>query len=307
LSYLHESIGFGLALMSMVLYGLYMVPRKRSSVSQGAFTFWMGLGILISTSTIGLVADRGVPGVNLLQFSLALASGIVWGTGSLAYCIGVKNIGLSRSTPIKNISAILGTMFGIIVFHEFSFNRIVPAMLAIGGSLAIVISATALASIESVEEVAVPQQRSNLFYGVLGSLWAAFAYSIYTIPMKILFKQGITPSGFLFYMGIGCFVGMAGLGLILSGRRDVMATTWRDRRRALLSGTMFGIGSLCANLAVKIIGVAVTWPLTKNTVVAVLYGVFVLKEVDIKKNRKALRLGLALSILGVILLAVAMK
>lgn len=293
--------------MSMVLYGLYMVPRKRSSISQGAFTFWMGSGILISTTLIGLSVEHQAPNITPPQLALAILSGIVWGTGSLAYSTGVKYIGLSRSTPIKNLSAILGTLFGILVFHEFSFHRIIPTTLALGGSLAIVTSATMLASIESVEEVGEKQGNSSLLYGILASLWAAVAYSVYTIPMKILFKQGVTPSGFLFYMGEGCFIGMAGLGLVLSGWRGVMSTSIRDRRLALLSGLMFGVGSFFANLAVKFIGVAVTWPLTKNTVIAVLYGVFVLKEVDIKKHRRTLPVGLLLSILGVILLAIALR
>lgn len=307
MSILHESIGFGFALISMVLYGLYMVPRKQSSMSQGAFTFWMGCGIFVTTTVIGMLAEGHIPNVTHTQYLLIVVSGIVWGTGSLAYSSGVKWIGISRSTPIKNISAILGTLFGILVFHEFSFQRLVPASIAVAGSLAIVISATMLAGIESVEDEAESGADSHLLRGILVSLWAAVAYSVYTIPMKMVYKQGVTPSGFLFYMGQGCFIGMVALGLILSGPRGVFETNWRDRRRALLSGVMFGVGSLFANVAVGIIGVAVTWPLTKNTLVAVLYGVFVLKEVDVLKHRRQLRVGLFLSVLGVILLAIAMR
>jgi glucose uptake protein GlcU len=72
------------------------------------------------------------------------------------------------------------------------------------------------------------------------------------------------------------------------------------------SGVMFAIGSVCANVAVKHIGVAITWPLTKNTVVAVLFGVIVLKEVDVKHHKERLVLGSLLSIIGSIFLALAM-
>ena len=302
-----QVIGFSYALMAMVLYGIYMVPRKKSGISQGSFTFWMGFGILITASTIGFIMEKGTPVVNTSQYLLIVVSGIVWGTGTLAYSSAVKHIGLSRSTPIKNTSAILGTLAGIVCFHEFGFQKVVPLLMVIFGSIAIVVSATILGRIESFDKGDEDGGTPSVLVGVLCSIWAAIAYSIYTIPMKITYAQGVSPSAFLFYMGHGCFIGMTLLSLILKTHLSPTRSPWRDRNLAMLSGLMWAVGSLCANLAVKIIGVAVTWPLTKNTVVAIAYGVLILKEVDTVKYKSSLRIGIILSVAGVLLLAYAMQ
>ena len=304
---LHQVVGFSYALMAMVLYGIYMVPRKKSDISQGSFTFWMGFGILITASAIGFIMEKGVPVVNLSQYLLIIVSGIIWGTGTLAYSSAVKHIGLSRSTPIKNTSAILGTLAGIIYFHEFGFHKVIPMLMVIFGSIAIVVSATILGRIESFDKGDDDGGTSSVLIGVLSSIWAAIAYSIYTIPMKITYAQGVSPSAFLFYMGHGCFIGMTLLSLILKTHLSPTHSPWRDRNLAMLSGMMWAVGSLFANLAVKIIGVAITWPLTKNTIVAIAYGVLILKEVDTVKYKSSLRIGIILSVAGVLLLAYAMQ
>ena len=302
---LTNTLGFVLAIASMTLYGLYMVPRKKSSIPQGVYTFWMGCGILISTFIIGMLSGN-ISRVNVLQYAMIFGSGLLWATGTDAYCRAVRSIGLSRSTPIKNTSAILGTLFGIIFFSEFSLSGALPVAFALLGSISIVVSATILGRLEVTE---IPghccsEQSKSPLYGILYSIWAAGSYSAYTIPMKIVYTQGITPSSFLFYMGQGCFVGMAVIAYLSRTRSDA-PVTWRDRNLAQISGAMWALGSLCANVAIKMIGVAIAWPITKNTVVAVLFGVLVLKEIDAVRHKKDLRLGLVLSVLGVALLAFA--
>lgn len=306
---LHPAMGFFLAMMAMVLYGLYMVPRKKSGVSQPTYTFWMGVGILLGTTFIG-VAARSISRISLTEYIFIVISGVIWATGTHAYCRGVQTLGLSRSTPIKNMSAVFGTLIGIILFDEFSIHRFAPAVMVMLGSVAVVLSATVLAGVESADTRCVCSDkagnRSRLFiYGASCSLWAAIAYSLYTIPMKIAYKYGVSPSAFLFYMGQGCFIGMTLMALITRRGSAIKSVTWRDRLYAQLSGVMWAAGSICANMAVKSIGVAVTWPLTKTTVIAALFGVFVLREIDVAKYKKELVWGVLLSMVGVALLALA--
>ena len=303
-----QSQGFVLALTSMVLYGLYMVPRRKSSASAGVFTFWMGWGILVSTTIIAFISGD-MQHVGIDQYLMMFLSGILWATGTLGYLTSVQLIGLSRSTPIKNTSAVLGTLFGILIFHEFSFDKYLPLGFAIIGSGAIVASATLLGRVEIPDDVENPRVNTKvLVYGVLCSLWAAIAYSAYTIPMKIAYSQGISPSAFLLYMGQGCFMGMSILAIIIdTNKPKEHTTTWKDRNLAQLAGIMWAVGSLCANSAVKLIGIAITWPITKSTFVAVLYGVFILKEINVKKHRTELNTGLLLSVIGVVLLGWAMS
>lgn len=306
--FLQQAQGFALAISAMVLYGLYMAPRKRSTASAGAFTFWMGLGILVSTIIIALLSD-GMQYVNIRQYLLMFLSGVLWATGTFSYLRAVQMIGLSRSTPIKNTSAAIGTLFGIVVFHEFSYYRIFPLTLVILGSGIVVVSAVMLSRVEAPDDkINQKSGTKNLVFGVMYSIWAALSYSAYTIPIKIAYSQGISPSGFLLYMGQGCFVGMSILAVIIDRNQPKKSlTTWKDRNLAQLAGVMWAVGSLCTNSAVKLIGLAITWPITKSTLVAVLFGVLILKEIDVKSHRRELRMGLVLSVIGVILLGWAMS
>lgn len=290
----------------MVLYGLYMVPRRTSAVSHRTYTLWMAIGILAGTAVIGL-ADRGVPRVRAESYVMVLVSGIIWGTGTSAYTRAVQTIGLSRSTPVKNLSAVFGALLGLVVFREFSLSGAHSTVLVLLGSVAVVVSAWMLSSVEAPEGGTGRLGARRLLVGAALSLWAAIAYSLYTVPMKLMYQQGMSPSGFLFCMGHGCFLGMA-LPVLLARRGPgAKKTVWRDRGLAVLSGLMWAVGSMCANVAVKIIGVAVTWPLTKTTLVAALYGAFVLREVDLARRRGRFWTGVALSVAGVVALAIALS
>lgn len=304
--FLRQAAGFSLALLAMVLYSLYMVPRKRVSLSQKTFTWWMGVGILLSTLLIGMLVE-GIKPVSVRQYLWIFGSGLLWATGTVGYSGAVKYIGLSRSTPIKNTAAILATINGVVIFHEFPGDGLVSILAVMLGSLAIVVSATVLCRVECRKDSAdYKVGRGRWMLGIVGSFWAAIAYSAYTIPMKLVYAQGVSPTAFLFYMGQGCFVGMALIALFMkSENAPAKPVTWRSRNLAQLSGIMWAVGSLCANYAVKAIGVAVTWPLTKTTAVSVIYGVLVLKEVDVIRHKKDLRFGILLSIVGVVLLAYA--
>lgn len=300
---LEQLQGFVFALTAMTLYGLYMVPRKKSGASHSSFSAWMGAGILVSAVALGAASD-GVPSVTATQYLIILCSGIVWGTGTSGYCRAVQLIGLSRSTPIKNLSAMFGTLLGVLVLKEFSLTDWAPLALVLAGSTSVVLSTNLLSRAEMPSDAATPDRRT-VYIGFAWAFWAAVAFSIYTVPLKIMYSQGISPSGFLFVMGQGGFLGM--LAPLLLGSKNVQAggVEMRDRLLAILSGLMWSLGALCANIAVKHIGVAVTWPLTKTTLVAAAFGALVLREVDMKRHRTDLVLGVALSVLGVALLAFA--
>lgn len=302
---LEQLQGFVFALTAMTLYGLYMVPRKKSRASHSSFSAWMGAGILVSAVALGAVSE-GVPSVTATQYFIILCSGIVWGTGTSGYCRAVQLIGLSRSTPIKNLSAMFGTLLGVLVLKEFSLTEWAPLVLVLAGSTSVVLSTNLLSRAElPIDGPAAKPDRRTVYIGFAWAFWAAVAFSIYTVPLKIMYSQGISPSGFLFVMGQGGFLGM--LAPLMLGSKNVQAggVEMRDRLLALLSGLMWSLGALCANIAVKHIGVAVTWPLTKTTLVAAAFGALVLREVDMKRHRTDLVLGVTLSVLGVALLAFA--
>lgn len=256
---------------------------------------------------IGVVSGGVVP-VSAAHYAMIFGGGVIWATGTLGYSSAVQLIGLSRSTPIKNTTAILGTVYGIAIFHEFGIGNPLAIALAVAGSLAVVGAATLLGRVTASEGQAVRLTRRRLAAGVGCSVWAALAYSLYIIPMKITFAQGLSPQTFLFYMGQGCFVGMSLMALVGGVPADADPVKWRDRLLSALAGVTWAVASICANAGVKLVGVAITWPTSNlNTVIAVGYGVLILRETNTNRHRLDLRAGLGLAVLGVALLALAMR
>ena len=49
-------VGFGLATLALLLFGVYMVPRKLTGLRDIPFSLTMCLGVVVSTTLINLVA-----------------------------------------------------------------------------------------------------------------------------------------------------------------------------------------------------------------------------------------------------------
>lgn len=274
-------------------------------MSHQAFVLWMGIGMLLWATLAWIVLEEIQP-ATAVQYAVMFGCGVIWGTGTLGYTRAVQLIGLSRSTPVKNFSAVIGTLLGIVVLQEFSITDGSSMALVLGGSLAVTVSATLLGGLDEHPDSNSPKLTAKTkLYGFACALWAAIGFSIYPIPMRMYYSQGIGPAEFVFFMGLGCFLVLITPALFAGRGTLVKNVTWHDRRLAMLSGAMWAAGTLCAGIAVKLIGVAVTWPLTKSTIVAALYGAFVLKEVDLVNHRRGFVLGIVLSVVGVTLLAVA--
>lgn len=305
---MNQTVGFGYALIATFLFGIYMVPRQYTRVSQRAFLVWMGIGIIISSTIISLIFE-GVSSISLLQYILTFAAGLAWSVGALGYAVSVDYLGLSRATPIKNIYGALSTIFGIVIFHEFTTARPDALTLAVVGSLAIVISASLLGRIEAPRSMTCPPaDRRCIMIGVLFAVISAIGYGVRSIPTKIVLSQGVSAEAFLFYMAHGAFVGnLIAARVFPKGNHDVRPTA-HDCLLAALSGVTWTIAAEFLNLAVIAVGIAVAFPLVNlSTLVAVAYGLVVLRDIDFRAHKAWFWSGLIISVLGAALLASALE
>lgn len=301
-----QILGLVLAFVSMVLFGLYMVPRSHTTVSQPRFMLFMGAGTMASSLALGALFGGNLAVAWDLRL-WAIAGGVVWGFGTVAYSTGVQKIGLSRSTPIKNTTAILGTLYGVLIFREFTLEDPAALVMAFAGSASIVLAAVLLGAVTSPAEQHVPVPRGTFWAGVALSLTAAVCYSFYAIPLRHAVHAGLSPVGFLFYMGQGAFVGMAGAALLARRPSSLEDLTLEGWGAPVLAGVLWAAASACCNSAIKLVGLSIAWPIGNlNTLVAVAYGSWVLHEVRVREHRRELFWGLTAATAGVFLLAVAM-
>jgi glucose uptake protein GlcU len=304
---MNQLVGFGYALIATFLFGIYMVPRQYTRISQRAFLVCMGIGILISATIISL-AGEGILPISLLQYILTFAAGLAWSVGALGYAVSVDYLGLSRATPIKNTYGALSTIFGIVIFHEFTLVRPDALTLAVVGSLAIVVSASLLGRIEATRSMTCPPaDRRCIMIGVLFAVVSAIGYGVRSIPTKIVLSQGVSAEAFLFYMAHGAFVGNL-IATKVFPKVNRARPTARDCLLAVLSGVTWTVAAEFLNLAVIAVGISVAFPLANlSTLIAVAYGLVILRDIDFRTHKALFWSGLVISVLGAALLAGALE
>ena len=294
-------LGFGFALIALVLFGLYMVPRKLIHMRDLPFVLSMCVGVVLSTTLASLLA-HGVPllGAAPRVEWLAFVCGPIWYLGVLFYAISVTQMGLTLATPIKNTTAVLGTLVGLVYFSEWHQTRPVPALV---GSLLVAVSAWLIS--RTGENHA---RRSNLnAAGVVAALAAAIFFSCYTAPFKLAQQAGLDTVTLVAYMGWGTLAGaVVAFALLDRNWRGWLHAPGKDHLLAALCGLLWVAAVIVMAEAIKRIGLAITWPFTNlNTIVTVACGILFFHEVNVRKFGKLLLVGLIVGVLGIALLGAA--
>lgn len=308
-----SSYAFGIVcgLLSAVFFGFYAIPRKYSKMGKYSFLLSMCIGVAVCTFAVGAL---GKPGLSLTreQVLLSLVSGILWSIGTFTFILSIDAIGIVKATPIKNLTGVLGAISGIVVFGEFGLAQPFELAAVLLGSLVIAISAVVISRVYPEKDKILEGEKldsSALIRGVILSLIAAVAYTVYTIPGKMVFGGDNSDLIYLYirYMGAGTALG-ALIGFVIFDR-DLLA--WckeplKEHITAILGGLLWTVAFLLVVLGIDSIGLSVAWPLGNlNTIVSVAYGVVVLREVKSTGQSGRILGGLILAAFGVGLLVFA--
>lgn len=294
-------VGYGLATLALILFGLYMVPRKLTALRDIPFSLTMCLGVVITTTLGSLVHHGRLLGVGEPHaLWLAFICGPIWYGGVLAYTISVTQMGLTLSTPIKNTTAVLGTLIGLVYFSEWRETHPLPALI---GAALVVLCAIILGRTGEND-----CRRSCLnARGIAAAIAAAFLFAAYTVPFKLAQRAGLDTTTLVAYMGLGTLTGALGCFVLFDRRWRVW---WRhslaDHFYAGLCGVLWVLAVVFMAEAIKRIGLAVTWPYTNlNTVITVACGILFFHEIDLRRFGRTVTLGLLTGVLGIVLLGLA--
>ena len=293
--------GFALAFLAMVLFGVYMVPRKVCRLGDLQFVVSMCVGAVVTTQIAQFVVHGPeLPAITLRGRWLSFSCGPVWTLGMLCYTLSVTRMGLVLATPIKNTTAVLGTVLGLVAFAEW---RETDPALALAGSVLVVACAAALARCGERTET-----RSSLTAsGVIFALLAAVGFAAYTIPLKLAMAQNVDNYRLIAYMGLGTLT--TSLGLLLGFERSLrpwLGKPLREHLLAALSGGIWAVATIAMAEAIRRLGLAVTWPITNlNTIVTVAVGIIVFREIDLGKHWRTVAIALLCAMTGTLLLGLA--
>jgi glucose uptake protein GlcU len=285
--------GVVFGLVTAFFIGLFMVPRQYAKSDNPTFLLGLMAGATVGTFVYWVVA--GMP----FQWSWAalfsLVPGANWAAGS--YASGTGRIGLAKATGIKNTQVVITTLGGFLIFGEGATTE--PVLATIGSGL-VVATAVYLSRVEHSRDV-VP--RASL-KGYLIPIVASFLYGLNGLFMKMLIIWKVPLPQENLGIGVGALLGGAAI-YAAKGKRFGDLGRWpkRDHIFALVGGLIWAVALITMLLSIEYAGLAVAWSLMNlSVVVSVLYGVVVLKEIDLRSRWGHVAIGLLLACLGVIAL-----
>ncbi len=314
-------LGIFASLLAAAFFGLYPVPRRHVEFGINDYMISMTLGVLLSALSFSVFS--GVPFLNLPPYEIivGLIAGILWALGTILYVYAVDCIGVGRATPVKNITAALGVIFGLVIFQEYRGLTISKFVFLSIGTILIIASGKYLGSVQGREDVArpscpvdliVPEFLSDdgktfLTAGLIFAVATAFAYGVQSIPVRVLSFSTDSVFEFLPYVGFGAF-----LTSIVSDATLTSNHTWgevspRGHLTAAFSGLLWTVAFVGLAIGIKLVGLSISWPLAmSSSIFAVLYGLFIGREVIFEEHRKEILQGLSFGILGIVLLGLSL-
>lgn len=309
--------GLGYGILCIIFFGLYVTPRRYASSPSLEFLLTMCITVAICTSLTG-VFFPGWLAISLPQIALSYLSGLLWCMGTVCYIYSVDCVGVGRATPVKNLTVILGVIFGVFIFKEFSWQNKLPLVLLGGATALVLLSTILLGKLVTVTGLArsscpihliKPKLKKASQYSVVGfgfALGAALFYSLFGIPGKLVMESMDSVWPYFMVMGQGTLVGALACYFIIGKDKGWTKVSRKDHLLAMLAGLLWVVAFASLASSLKLLGMATAWPIANlNTIVTVVYSSLVLKEISIRQQRTKMFAGLIMGVMGIILLALA--
>jgi len=307
------ALGFLLALVSSAAFAAYIFPRKSSRLPVLQYQFYLSLAVAPLCVAVALIADGDID-TRPLPAALSFACGVIWTFGSLSYSTAVDYIGVARSTPVKNMAPFFASVYGIVIFHEYTFEDHRSLVAAVGGVILMTLAAVLLGRAGAPEtERAVAFQngrdatnrRRAFAIGLLASFGAAFFYGAYAIPLKFVLREGMTAYQAVAWLGVGVLVSSVALFWV-RGRRWSPSAPRREVALCFTAGAIWMSGQTLGIVAMVFIPMSISWPVSNlSTLIAIAWGVWVFREVHIESHKREVGWSLLSYAVGLALLAVA--
>lgn len=316
-----HTIGILASLLSAIFFGLYPATRRYVSSGINDYMISMTLGVLASSVLFSKIAGTQILNLPTYHWILGLIAGGLWSLGTILYVYSVDCIGVGRATPVKNITAALGVVFGLVIFQEYRELGSFGLLYLISGTFLVVLSGKYLGSIQGRHGVARPtcpvnlvvpdffheKKKTALTAGLILALSTAFIYGIQSIPVRVLSFSTNSAFEFLPAVGTGALSVSLASNLVLTTKRAWREVPVSEHMIATLGGLLWTTAFVGLALGIKLVGLSISWPIAmSSTVFAVLYGLFIGKEVDFSSNRNEIIQGLFFGILGIIFLSMSM-
>ncbi|EDZ49183.1 MULTISPECIES: RhaT/GlcU family sugar-proton symporter [Bacillus] len=269
---------------SIVLFNVKLGGGPYSQIlgtTLGALVFSIGVYIFIK------------PVLTPVMIIVGIISGLFWALGQANQLKSIDLIGVSKTMPISTgMQLVSTTLFGVIVFHEWSTTTSV--VLGVLALLCIIIGIV-LTSLQSKEEKN-DEQTGNFKKGIVMLLISTLGYLVYVVIIRLF---GIDGWSALLPQAIGMVLG----GILLTFKHQPFN---KYAIRNIIPGLIWAAGNMFLFISQPRVGVATSFSLSQmGIVISTLGGIFILGEKKTKRQFIAIVIGIIFIIAAGIMLGIA--
>ncbi|MBE4939582.1 MULTISPECIES: RhaT/GlcU family sugar-proton symporter [Bacillus cereus group] len=269
---------------SIVLFNVKLGGGPYSQIlgtTLGALVFSIGVYIFIK------------PVLTPVMIIVGIISGLFWALGQANQLKSIDLIGVSKTMPISTgMQLVSTTLFGVIVFHEWSTTTSV--VLGVLALLCIIIGIV-LTSLQSKEEKN-DEQKGNFKKGIVMLLISTLGYLVYVVIIRLF---GIDGWSALLPQAIGMVLG----GILLTFKHQPFN---KYTIRNIIPGLIWAAGNMFLFISQPRVGVATSFSLSQmGIVISTLGGIFILGEKKTKRQFIAIVIGIIFIIAAGIMLGIA--
>ncbi|ENQ3112708.1 GRP family sugar transporter [Bacillus cereus] len=269
---------------SIVLFNVKLGGGPYSQIlgtTLGALVFSIGVYIFIK------------PVLTPMVIIIGIISGIFWALGQANQLKSIDLIGVSKTMPISTgMQLVSTTLFGVIVFHEWSTTTSV--VLGVLALLCIIIGIV-LTSLQSKEEKN-DEQTGNFKKGIVILLISTLGYLVYVVIIRLF---GIDGWSALLPQAIGMMLG----GILLTFKHQPFN---KYAIRNIIPGLIWAAGNMFLFISQPRVGMATSFSLSQmGIVISTLGGIFILGEKKTKRQFNAIIIGIIFIVAAGVMLGIA--
>lgn len=286
-------IGYVLAFLSSLFFGIYIIPKKLIKLDTKYYLFYMSLGFVsISVTSYLISLLNGTNNESLFNpvLLLIVLRGVSWFCASYLFLMAIDKIGISRSTQYKNLKGPLGVLFTLIFLSEFKVTNVSLVLLA---ALLTFISAL-LFTIKKDNNNKV--DRTGIIYACIASLF---------LGLNALIQKYVTNCGFIYtqqlYQSITIMI-TSYLYIIIkdNNTKELRQIGLKNIMLAFIGGILYYFATYFNTLAYKHLPASIAFTIVNMSGIwSVFIGIIIFKEINFKKNFKRIILGIILSIVAI--------
>ncbi len=310
----NQLLGFWLAVIASIPFAAYILPRKLSRLPVLEYQCWLGASVAPFMLILAFLFGENLSG-SFNAIALAFLCGPLWAFGSICYAQAVDHIGVARSTPIKNLAPMWASIYGILLFREYSLTNPLSLFLAVAGTVLMIVAAQVLGKAsapKSERAFAYDVNRSDAERaaaykkGWVFSFATAAFYGAYSVPLKLSLRDGLSALSACAWLGIGVFVTSVFCYWISQRKMFPKLQEYRELKLTAIAGVIWSTAQICGTLAMLHVAMSISWPVSNlSTLIAIGWGVWIFKEVRIEEHKKEVWISMLVYCFGLVVLALA--